>query len=352
MDILITGGCGFIGSSIATRLAGLGHRVTCFDNLLRRGSEILLNRIREHGCAFVHGDIRNSEDFEKVKEGHTLLIECSAEPSVLVGTQGHEARGLINTNLFGSVNCFEYARTRRLSVIFLSTSRVYPYDTLNNLVYKELDSRFEYEGSKPGISAAGVAVDYPLAGYRSLYGATKLASEYLLQEYSKNFGIPSIVNRCGVVSGPWQLGKADQGVFAFWLAYHYFKKELSYIGFGGKGKQVRDLLHILDLIDLIVKQIESVGSHFGTVFNAGGGRFSNLSLQETTALCRRITGNPVTITSTPQNRPADVCWYLTDNGTTENEFNWKPGRAPEVILADIYSWLKSHEAECKRIFLG
>jgi CDP-paratose 2-epimerase len=352
MDILITGGCGFIGSSIAIRLAGLGHRVTCFDNLLRRGSEILLNRVREHGCTFVHGDIRNGEDFDKVKEGHTLLIECSAEPSVLVGTQGHEARGLINTNLFGSVNCFEYARTHRLSVIFLSTSRVYPYDTLDGLPYEEHETRFDYSGSKPGVSAAGVSVEYPLAGYRSLYGATKLSSELLLKEYSKNFGIPSIINRCGVVSGPWQLGKADQGVFAFWLAYHYFKKDLSYIGFGGKGKQVRDLLHIDDLIDLTLKQIERLGNHFGTVFNAGGGRFSNLSLQETTAHCLRITGNKVSIGSNVQNRPGDVRWYLTDNGTTGGEFNWKPTRTPEVILTDIHSWVAKNETDCKRIFLG
>lgn len=352
MDILITGGCGFIGSSVAVKLAGMGHRVTCFDNLLRRGSEILLNRIREHGCTFVHGDVRNSEDFAKLKEGQTLLIECSAEPSVLVGSQGHEARGLINTNLLGSVNCFEYARTYHLPVIFLSTSRVYPYDKLNSFAFEERETRFEYADQKPGISFAGVSVEFPLNGYRSLYGATKLSSEYLLQEYSKNFGIPSIVNRCGVVSGPWQLGKADQGVFAFWLAHHYFKKDLSYIGFGGKGRQVRDLLHIDDLVDLTLKQIERVGSHFGTVFNVGGGRPSNLSLMETTAHCRRITGNTIPVSSDPHDRPADVRWYVTDNGATGEEFSWKPERNPEAILSDIHSWMRKNERECKQIFLA
>ncbi len=352
MDILVTGGCGFIGSSVAIALSGRGHRVTCFDNLLRRGSEILLGRIREHGCTYVHGDIRNIEDFDRVKEGQSLLIECSAEPSVLVGTKGHEARGLININLLGSVNCFEYARVHKMGVIFLSTSRVYPYDRLNELSLDERETRFEYSGSGFGISPAGLSVDFPLSGYRSLYGATKLSSELLLTEYSKNFGIPSIIDRFGVVSGPWQLGKADQGVFAFWLAYHYFKKDLSYIGYGGKGKQVRDLLHIDDLIDLILRQIESVGSHYGTICNAGGGRASNLSLAETTSHCRRITGNTVAISSQLETRPADVPWYLTDNGPTEPAFGWKPKRSPETILSDMYVWVKKHEQECKRIFLG
>jgi CDP-paratose 2-epimerase len=352
MDILVTGGCGFIGSSIAIALSDRGHRVTCFDNLMRRGSEILLGRIREHGCTYVHGDIRNPGDFDRVRDGQSLLIECSAEPSVLVGTKGHEALGLININLFGSVNCFEYARIHKMPVIFLSTSRVYPYDRLNELKLEQQETRFEYLGRDAGISFAGISVDYPLPGYRSMYGATKLSSELLLREYSKNFGIPSIIDRFGVVSGPWQLGKADQGVFAFWLAYHYFKKDLSYIGYGGKGKQVRDLLHIDDLIDLILAQIESVGSHYGTVFNAGGGRASNLSLVETTAHCRRITGNTVGVSSLPETRAADVPWYLTDNGATAPTFGWKPRRHPETILSDMYTWLRDHEEECKRIFIG
>lgn len=350
--ILLTGGCGFIGSNLAVALATDGHSVTCFDNLARRGSEILLRRIQEAGCRFVHGDIRNVEDLQRVSGDFDLMIECSAEPSVLVGTQGADAIFMVNNNLIGSLNCFEAARQRGMAILFLSTSRVYPYDRLNALQFAEEETRFVYADNRPGVSADGVAIDFPLDGARSLYGATKLAGEIMLQEYSRSYNIPALINRCGVIAGPWQLGKADQGVFTFWLAQHYFGKDLKYIGFGGKGKQARDLLHIADLVTLIKKQIARIGEFRGQVFNAGGSAFSSLSLRETTALCQKITGNTVGITPALEDRPADVIWYVTDNGVTEPTFGWKPTRNPETILTDIFEWLHDNESLFTRVLKG
>jgi CDP-paratose 2-epimerase len=343
MNFLITGGCGFIGSNLAVAMAENGHAVTCMDNLSRRGSEVLLSRILEHGCCFMHGDIRNGEDFERLKGAYDVMIECSAEPSVLVGTQGADALFLINNNLVGSVNCFEYCRTRKTPMIFLSTSRVYPYDAINRLSFVEGETRFEYGDTYAGVSSRGIAVSFSLTGYRSLYGATKLASEFLLQEYSRLYDVPSIINRCGVIAGPWQLGKVDQGVFTYWLASHHFRRDLNYIGFGGKGKQVRDLLHIEDLVSLINAQIASVGSYRGKVFNVGGGVHSNLSLMETTELCRNITGHSVNVGKCSTDRPCDLIWYIGNNDKTEREFGWKPQRGPALILSDIYGWLKDNE---------
>ena len=330
-NILITGGCGFIGSNLAVALSAAGHSVTCMDNLARRGSEILLERVRAHGGRFVHGDIRSAEDLHRIPGDFDVMIECSAEPSVLVGTQGADAAFLVNNNLIGSLHCFEFARQRGLSVLFLSTSRVYPYTALNALPFAEEDTRFVnlIADDRPGVSPQGVTPDFPLTGARSLYGATKLAGEIMLQEYSHAYQVPAIINRCGVIAGPWQLGKVDQGVFTFWLAQHYFKKDLRYIGFGGKGKQVRDLLHIADLTALVSKQVEAIDSYRGEMFHAGGSVQSNLSLCETTALCQKITGNTVSITADPQDRPADVIWYVTDNGRTETAFDWKPERSAE-----------------------
>jgi CDP-paratose 2-epimerase len=209
------------------------------------------------------------EDLQRISGRFDLIIECSAEPSVLVGTQGADASFMVNNNLIGSLNCFELARQRRMAILFLSTSRVYPYDGLNRLSFSEGETRFEYANNASGVSANGVSVDFPINGARSLYGATKLASEIMLQEYSQSYDLPAVINRCGVVAGPWQLGKVDQGVFTFWLAQHYFGKDLKYIGFGGKGKQVRDLLHIQDLVNLIEKQIARIEEFRGQVFNVG-----------------------------------------------------------------------------------
>ena len=350
-SILITGGCGFIGSNLSVALAQAGHQVFAFDNLSRRGSELLRERVLEHGCKAVHGDIRSSEDLDRLKVRFDVLIECSAEPSVMVGASGDDAQFMINNNLCGAINCFEFARRQGIPVIFLSTSRVYPYDVMGRCAFVEQETRYELSTDLPGITGRGVSVDAPLAGVRSLYGATKLAAELLLQEYSAQYGLSSIIDRCGVVAGPWQMGKADQGVFTHWLAAHYFRKPLNYIGFGGKGKQVRDLLHIQDLVELITSQVGRIHDFHGQVFNVGGSRVSNLSLQEATGLCRRITGFSMDIGSILENRPADLMWFITDNGNTEATFNWRPKRDSEAILTDTFNWLRENEDAFRPLFL-
>ena len=340
--ILITGGCGFIGSNLAVAFRRQGDRVVAFDNLSRRGAEILLRRVQDAGAEFVRGDIRNPGDLAQVAGPVDLLIECSAEPSVLVGVNGDDAEFMVLNNLVGSLHCFEFARKRRAPVIFLSTSRVYPYDALNRQEYREEATRFSPVGSGPGFGPDGVGIDFPLLGARSLYGATKLASEIMLQEYSHQYGLPAVIDRCGVVAGPWQLGKQDQGVFTHWLVSHRLNRPLAYIGFGGQGKQVRDLLHIDDLVDLVLLQSRRIAEFRGDVFPAGGSTFSNLSLQEATGLCQAITGRRLPLSAQPENRPADVIWFVTDNRPATARLGWRPTRAAETILRDIHAWLDAH----------
>ncbi len=355
-NILITGGCGFVGSHLAVALETCGYEVTVLDDLSRRGTEILLKkRILPHGIKFVRGDVRNPEDLGKLREAFALLIECSAETSVLAGTQGENAQRLLDINLQGAIHCFEWARERRVPVLFLSSSRVYPYDRLNACRYRETETRFDLAEGCEGVSSHGVQTEMPLQGVRSLYGASKLCAELILREYAVQYDLPAIIDRCGVIAGPWQLGKVDQGVFTFWLAQHYFKKPLKYIGFGGMGKQVRDLLHVKDLAGLVVKQAQCLigdqPAYRGEVFNVGGSSGANLSLREATDICEELTGNSMTIGNVPEPRPADVIWYITDNGRTEQVFQWKPERSSRKILEDTFGWLKDHEADFKKIFL-
>lgn len=354
--ILITGGSGFVGSNLAVDLLARGYKVTVLDDLSRRGSEILLEkRILPHGIPFVRGDVRIPADLGSLKGTFDLLIECSAEPSVLAGTESQGARRLLDINLQGAIHCFEWARERHVPVLFLSTSRVYPYERLNACLYRETETRFELDEGCEGVGPRGVRAEMPLHGIRSLYGASKLCAELILREYAVQYDLPAIIDRCGVIAGPWQLGKVDQGVFTFWLAHHYFKKPLQYIGFGGTGKQVRDLLHVQDLAALVAKQVESLvadkPAYRGEIFNVGGSNHSSLSLREATDICGQLTGNSMAIGSVLEPRPADMIWYVTDNGRTEQVFDWRPKSTARKILEDTFSWLKDHEADFKKIFL-
>jgi len=355
-NILITGGCGFIGSNLAVSLKAKypSSKITSFDNLIRKGSELNIDRLKKNNIEFVKGDVRNESELESISN-IDLLIECSAEPSVLAG-YNESPRYIIDTNLIGTINCLELARKNKADVVFLSTSRVYPYGLINQLKVKEDESRFVWEkpgdNSIAGFSEEGIDVDFPISGVRSMYGATKLCSEILLNEYIAMYGLKGVINRCGVVAGPWQFGKVDQGVFTFWMLKHYFKKPLSYIGFGGKGKQVRDLLHVDDLFDLIDLQINSMDKVNRQTYNVGGGKEVSLSLLETTKLCQEITNNKIDIGQERETRPADLAIYITDNRKVNKDLDWKPKRDTKKILGDIYKWIGNNEQQLKALISG
>ncbi|MGA9285055.1 MAG: NAD-dependent epimerase/dehydratase family protein [Solirubrobacteraceae bacterium] len=343
--VLITGGAGFIGSSLALRLAS-SHpdwEVVALDNLHRRGSELNLPRLREGGVRFMHGDVREPDDL-RAAGPFDGLVECSAEPSVMAGVDG--ATGfLIRTNLLGAYHCLEEVARHRAQVVFLSTSRVYPVAALRKLSFSEGNTRFELDAEQrlPGASAHGVAESFPMDGARTLYGASKLSAELLVAEYAESFGLATVVNRCGVVAGPWQMGKVDQGVFTYWILAYHFKRPLAYIGFGGNGKQVRDLLHVADLADLVDDQLMRPDHWAGAVVNVGGGVDVSLSLHEASTLCEQITGNSMHLSSTPATRTGDVPVYLSDCRTLGRFSDWTPQRDARQIFEDIHAWVCENE---------
>ncbi|MEE9170238.1 MAG: NAD-dependent epimerase/dehydratase family protein [bacterium] len=350
--LLITGGAGFVGSNLAISFREKYPKldVIALDNLKRRGSELNIRRLKSCGVEFIHGDIRNKEDLSFPAGDISLILECSAEPSVLAGFN-NSPEYVINSNLMGAVNCLETARHHQADFIFLSTSRVYPMEKINSLDYAEEETRFSLTENQPypGASGNGIAEDFPLEGARSLYGATKLSAEFITFEYAQMYGIRSLVNRCGVIAGPWQMGKIDQGVFALWMAAHVFKKKLKYIGFGGEGKQVRDVLHVEDLFDLIDLQVDDLSQFGGKIYNVGGGLTNSLSLVETTKLCQEITGDKILIGKEPESRPADIRSFITDTSRIQNDSGWKPKRSPRETLADIYKWILENEQDLRNI---
>jgi CDP-paratose 2-epimerase len=346
--LLITGGAGFVGSNLAVSLATRhpDWQIVALDNLYRRGSDLNLPRLEEAGVEFARGDVREPEDLSRFA-GIDAIVECSAEPSVMSGVDG-DTSYLLHTNLTGAYNCLELARRTGAQLVFLSTSRVYPVEPQLALALEEAPTRFKLAAEQPlpGASAAGIAEDFPLAGARTLYGTTKLAAELLVEEYRAAFGLRAVVDRCGVIAGPWQMGKVDQGVFTHWMLSHRFGQSLRYIGFGGGGKQVRDLLHVEDLVDLVERQLLEPERWDGAVFNVGGGRECSLSLQETTAICRELSGREVPIEPLAETRAGDVPIYLSDCGRLFEFDEWRPRRSARQVLADIDAWIA---AEGERI---
>ncbi|MBN3040446.1 MAG: NAD-dependent epimerase/dehydratase family protein [Candidatus Omnitrophica bacterium] len=348
--ILITGGAGFIGSNLALNLIRdfSGTKVICLDNLQRKGSELNLPRLKKAGIKFIRGDVRNKQELDLVKT-FDLLIECSAECSVMAGYDNPLAN-LIDTNLYGAVNCLEAARQRKADFVFLSTSRVYPIKELRLINLREEDDNFKClpQQSIRGVSEKGISEDFPLEGSRSFYGASKLSAEIILKEYVHGFGLRAIVNRCSVMAGPWQLGKVDQGFLALWVARHIYCGSLSYIGYSGK--QVRDVLHVDDLYDLLLLQLKDIDKYSAQVFNVGGTIDNAVSLRQLTELCRKVTKKKIDLGFIDQIREQDIPYYVSDCTRIERLSGFKPKRNLETIVCDTAQWVFDNKNTLEKIF--
>jgi CDP-paratose 2-epimerase len=352
MRMLITGGAGFVGGSLAHSFLREGHEVVLFDNLRRRGSELNLAALTAVGARFVHGDVRNPADLDALDRTFDVLIEASAEPSVHAG-MSDSPRYVLDTNLGGALNCLELARTRCGALVFLSTSRVYPIEALRSLPLEELPTRLDFAAgaAAAGASFDGIAENFGSEGPRSYYGASKLAAELLCQEYGAHGGLRVVVNRCGVIAGPGQFGRSDQGVFTLWVARHFFGRPLKYTGFGGTGLQVRDLLHPDDLTDLIRMQLGAWDRVAGQTFNVGGGRSGSVSMQELTAICREVVGREVPIEPDPTTAAVDVPWYITDHSKVSKLLGWAPARNPRRIVEDVAAWIAQNEKTLENLIV-
>ena len=350
--IVVTGGAGFVGASAALWLkaAHPDWQITALDNLKRRGSELALTRLAAGGVRFMHGDVRLQEDLTEAGSAD-WLIECSAEPSVHAGYGGNPGY-VVGSNLYGAINCLEHLRRHGGALMFISSSRVYPIARLRALPLETAQERLRVKpgSAGEGWSTAGISEAFPLEGARSLYGATKLAAELMIQEYAALYGLRAVVNRCGVICGPWQMGKVDQGFVGLWLARHVFGGQLSYIGYGGTGTQVRDVLHIADLCRLIDLQIGDPDRFAGKTCNVGGGPDISVSLLELTRQCQALTGATIRIDPVAETPAADVPYYVTDNTRISAEAGWRPEHSLSATLADIYKWLVDNRGALAPIF--
>jgi len=348
--ILITGGAGFVGSNLAIYLKNAlkEYNIVCFDNLVRAGSELNVPRLEDQGITFVKGDIRDKQQLLALSKVG-LIIECSAESSVLASYDNPAYT--IDTNLIGTIHCLELARRDEANFIFLSTSRVYPIKNINDIPFEEHATRYDWPGDTKGLGYGheGINLAFPLSGVKSLYGATKLCSEQLVLEFLDMYPCKGVINRLGVIAGPWQMGKIDQGIVGYWIAKHKYGGELNYIGYGGSGKQVRDIVHIDDVCDLILYQITHLDAVDAKVFNVGGGRKNTVSLLELTSMVQDITKQRIEIGSIREDRKADVRIYITNNDYVTEQTSWTPAKTIENILNDVNRWMDQHTGQLEKI---
>ena len=335
MKILITGGCGFVGSNIAIYLKKKykNAQISSVDNLIRKGSKLNRNRLNRFKIKNYN---LNIEQYSKLKNlpKFNLVIDCCAEPAIEASKK--EPNRVFHTNLIGTFNVLKKCIKDKANIIFLSSSRVYSIDNLNNLIKSK-------KLLKPLKIKKIINEKFSTNSASSLYGFTKFASEKLIKEFFYKTKSKYIINRFGVIAGPWQFGKQDQGFVPLWVARHLFKKKLSYIGYGGNGYQVRDLLHIDDVCKIIYLQIKKLNKINNETFNIGGGPRNSISLKNLTKKCEILTKNKIKIKKISQTSDFDIPYYVTDNKKIQRYYGWLPSKNINKILSDIYFWLQNNK---------
>lgn len=365
--LLITGICGFVGSTIAMawRNAYPGDTLIGIDNLSRSGAWVNREKLQKAGVKVVHGDIRCASDLDLIGKVD-WVIDAAANPSVLAGVDGKaSSRQLVEHNLIGTINLLEFCKQHQAGFTLLSTSRVYSILPLANLSIEVQNNAYKPSASTEvaGLSQHGINESFATSAPVSLYGSTKLASEQLALEYGDAFNFPVWINRCGVLAGAGQFGKADQGIFAYWLHSYQQRKPLKYIGFDGKGHQVRDCLHPRDLVPILQKQIThtstparnpspqpstkhqepstakrhqapSTTNEKPRIINVSGGVESARSLAQLSDWCAQRWPK-VEVINSPEHRPYDLPWVVLDNRKATEHWEWRPETTTDQILNEI-----------------
>ena len=334
-SILITGGCGFVGTNLAIYLQKKLKNFSIYsvDNLKKKYSKFNLDILKKKKIKNFKIDISSSK-FLKLKKKFNFIIDCSADPAV--ENSKENTQSVFNNNLKTTLNILEKTRKDKSNIIFISSSRVYPIMESYKKFRSKFSSNFDENTNTNGV--------------KSIYGFTKYASELLIKEYSYIFNIKFIINRFGIITGPLQFGKVEQGLVSLWLWRHLNNLKLNYIGFGGKGSQIRDILYIDDFSLLIKKQILGFEKKNNKLFCIGGGKKNSLTLGQLTEKCQEITSNYLKIGFYKKTSKYDIPIFISSNKQIKKNYNWSPKTNIDEILKYNLSWMKKNYKRIKRFF--
>ena len=342
MQILITGGCGFVGSNLAIYLKKKikNVKISTLDNLFRKGSDLNEKRLKKDIIRNYRIDISNYKKITKLPK-FNLIIDCCAEPAIEMSSKDPDR--VINTNLIGTFNILKKCVRDNAKIIFLSTSRVYSIESLRDLIKKQnIKKKIKLKFK--------INEEFSTFLPKSLYGFTKFCSEELIKEFNFSNNIDYIINRFGVISGPWQFGKQDQGFVSLWVNRYINKKNLSYIGFGGYGNQIRDVIHVDDVCEIIFKQIKKISKIKNKLFNIGGGPENSISLKDLSKICQTTTGNTIKFKKIKFTSIYDIPYYISDNRKVKKFYNWKPKKNIKTLVEDVYDWMISNKQLINKYF--
>ena len=334
--ILITGGAGFIGSNFARHRILMGDDVTIFDNLSRKGAEENLEWIGDETpgkkMRFIRGDVRNFEELLEATTNQDVVVHLAAQ--VAVTSSVTDPVYDFEVNAGGTFNVLESVRQNggKPLVIYASTNKV--YGEIEDISVAESEIRYEIIDQEKGISEAQ-SLDF-----HSPYGCSKGCGDQYVRDYSRIYGFPTVVFRQSCIYGPRQFGVEDQGWVAWFIIAAVLGKPISIYG---NGKQVRDILHINDLISAYDLAIENLKQPGGEIFNIGGGPRNAIAIwREFGPILEAIHGQKIPITYSDW-RPGDQKIYISDITKVQNDLGWIPEVGVEEGIRDLYHWVKKNK---------
>lgn len=336
MRILITGGAGFIGCNLAQACIQAGHSVTLFDNLSRRGSAANLAWLRDSfgtdGFTFIQGDIRDYDALAGALDGQEAIYHLAAQTAVTASVV--DPRLDFEINALGTMNVLEAARHTGDDpiLIFSSTNKV--YGRMEDARAVELDTRYVLPDYPVGVSE-----ERPL-DFHSPYGCSKGAADQYVHDYSRIYGLRSVVFRQSCIYGPRQMGVEDQGWVAWFIIAAVTGKPITIYG---NGKQVRDLLYVDDLVRAFRMATEQIEQTAGQVYNVGGGPDNTLAVwAEFGPLLEELSGRDAIPVQFSDWRPGDQPVFIADVSKAKRDFGWTPQVGVRDGIGRLVDWVKDN----------
>ena len=335
-NYLITGGGGFIGSNYVHRLVQRGENVTIYDNLSRAGAPRNIAWLEEtfgkNAFKLIVGDVRNAEGMTEAAKEADIIVHLAGQ--VAVTTSVMNPRDDFESNALGTFNALEAARLSGRDPIFLYSSTNKVYGGMDDVKLREDSTRWLYADLEHGC-----AETQPL-DFHSPYGVSKGAGDQYVRDYSRIYGLRSVVFRQSCIYGPRQFGVEDQGWLAWMMIATVTGKKITVYG---DGKQVRDVLHVNDLLNAYDAAIEKIDVAKGQVYNMGGGTRNVLAVwAEFGPILERLFGRPIEVEHGDW-RPGDQKVFYADSRKAKRELGWEPRIDLEEGIETLFEWVQANK---------